>query len=65
MLQIKNVNLNVSGVALLHNISIELELGKIYGILGPSVPFKNGYVISPQQNSYPKIRRLYKSDNGK
>ena len=36
MLQIKNVNLNVSGVALLHNISIELELGKIYGILGPN-----------------------------
>ena len=36
MLQIKNVNLNVSGVVLLHNISIELELGKIYGILGPN-----------------------------
>ena len=36
MLQIKNVNLNVSGVVLLQNISIELELGKIYGILGPN-----------------------------
>ena len=40
MLQIKNVNLNVSGVALLHNISIELELGKNNVSIGPNVPVK-------------------------
>ena len=40
MLQIKNVNLNVSGVALLHNISIELELGKSMVSLGLTVQVK-------------------------
>ena len=35
MLQIKNVNLNIGNTALLSNINLSLEQGKIYGILGP------------------------------
>ena len=36
MLQIKNVNLNVGNTALLSNINLTLEQGKIYGVLGPN-----------------------------
>lgn len=36
MLQIKNVNLNINGSTILHNINLTLEQGKIYGILGPN-----------------------------
>ena len=36
MLQIKNVNLNIGNTALLSNINLSLEQGKIYGILGPN-----------------------------
>ena len=36
MLQIKNVNLNVGNIALLSNINLTLEQGKIYGVLGPN-----------------------------
>lgn len=36
MLEIKDVNLNINGFILLHNINISLEQGKIYGILGPN-----------------------------
>ena len=35
MLEIKNVNLNVGNTALLSNIHLTLEQGKIYGVLGP------------------------------
>lgn len=36
MLEIKNVNLNVGNTALLSNIHLTLEQGKIYGVLGPN-----------------------------
>ena len=36
MLQIKNVNLNIGNTALLSNINLTLEQGKIYGVLGPN-----------------------------
>lgn len=36
MLQIKSVNLNVGNTALLSNINLTLEQGKIYGVLGPN-----------------------------
>ena len=36
MLEIKNVNLNVGNTALLSNINLTLEQGKIYGVLGPN-----------------------------
>ena len=36
MLQIKNVNLNIGNTALLSNINLSLEQGKIYGILVPN-----------------------------
>lgn len=36
MLQLNNVNLNVGSAALLCNINLTLEQGKIYGILGPN-----------------------------
>ena len=34
MLQIKNVNLNIGNTALLSNINLSLEQGKIYGNSG-------------------------------
>lgn len=36
MLQLNNVNLNLGNAALLSNINLTLEQGKIYGILGPN-----------------------------
>jgi len=36
MLEIKNVNLNINDFALLNNINLTMEQGKIYGLLGPN-----------------------------
>ena len=46
MLQIKNVNLNVGNTALLSNINLTLEQGKIYGVLGQTEPVKQ-HCLSP------------------
>ena len=55
MLQIKNVNLNVGNTALLSNINLTLEQGKIYGVLGPNGAGKSttmnmitGYIASTE-----------------
>ena len=60
MLEIKNVNLNVWNTALLSNINLTLEQGKIYGVLGPNgagkttlfKSIRDGKIIKIVENDY-------------
>jgi ABC-2 type transport system ATP-binding protein len=38
MIEIRNVSLRLDGKSILNNISLTLEPGKIYGLVGSNVP---------------------------
>ena len=40
MLKVSNIKKNINGKSIINNISFDINLGHIYGLLGPNGPVK-------------------------
>ena len=47
MIEIRNVSLRLDGKSILNNISLTLEPGKIYGLVGGTVTVSNDITAMP------------------